>query len=695
MIARFSSPIILLLVSRIWVSILLAHVLGGGVVSASTPLDRTRTSDHVTSTPPTTLGETKTSFTSEEVSEPTSDEVADSDSDQHWMGYPDSLKLKPRVVSLNIMVAGLAGLGKTTLCRALLDAWWQELREEQNDSVGVKSKTKASGIGRFAFLKSSSSSSSAASSSKIVNRNPGKPTVSTTEISPSAPFEYFDEKANTILRVRIIDTPGFGNRVNHKNSVKPITDYISDCRRKRFKNEQSPSFKSSSTASLETGRFSRSETSEDDDANNRLLVHVCLYFLSPGRFLAIDRHFLKHVQDEVTIVPVISKADTMTDDEIARYRAELSRIWEEENINVYSLDERTQHKRGFGRVIRTEKFYRGRHEGEVLAIISRDGDYPWGHSCSLDPEHSDLKMIRDSLLSEHTERFLELATSKYTAYRNARIAKQRRTEFLKYTALMGLAAAQLGRLELQGTSLRSIVSRGLSFVASYLQHLRVSLHSRRFQRDESDVESTDLEDDSGSDNDGDENNSLSEPTKDRKNKGFFSGIFGKASSDSNDGIEVDDSEQVEPMIDSARKKKKGFFGKISSDSNDGGEVNDDKPDETIINSARDKKKRFFGKASTDSKDESEIIANKPDKAVTDSGGKKKKRSLFGKASPDSQNVNRDKKGRRGNTKSKPVKKEKKPFLFRKQEKTVAQKNENKRQPFRFLRNTSSDPAGKK
>merc|ERR1712238_63864 len=33
------------------------------------------------------------------------------------------LHLRPRVITLNIMVAGLSGLGKTTTCRSLLNTW--------------------------------------------------------------------------------------------------------------------------------------------------------------------------------------------------------------------------------------------------------------------------------------------------------------------------------------------------------------------------------------------------------------------------------------------------------------------------------------------------------------------------------------------------------------------------------------------
>ena len=516
-----------------------------------------------------TVVETKSSSSSlSGISETKADEASatnspsetDSPSNSHSIGSPESLKLKPRVISLNIMVAGLAGLGKTTLCRALLDAWWEEIQDNKGDSDGSNDKAKAmSRLGSLASSFSSSFSQAGSSaSSSAVPYTRARRTISTTAISPSAPFEYFDEKANTILRVRIIDTPGFGNRVNHRNSVKPITDFISDCRRKRFRREKSPSFK---------------QSEGDEDANNRLLVHVCLYFLSPGRFLAIDRHFLKHVQDEVTIVPVIAKADTMTDDEIARYRAELARIWEDESIGVYSLDERNDRKFKFGRSSSSSKpnvansnndqLYRGRRPGEVLAIISRDGIYPWGHSCALDPEHSDLKLIRDSLLSEHTERFLELANAKYVTFRDAQISKQSRSEALKYLALVGLAAIQLGRLEIKGTAMRDIFTRGMSVFAPLLQRLN---SSPKLQGLFTGLKSS-TEDES-------EEKAGTEPAK---AKGFR--LFGKPSSDSK-GNEI---EKDVPEL----AKAKGFriFGKPSFDSNK------NEP-EDIVPEPSKKKKRF-------------------------------------------------------------------------------------------------------
>ena len=50
--------------------------------------------------------------------------AADDNSSTKEQDYA-SLKLKPRVVSFNVMVAGLSGLGKTTTCNMLFEQWQQ------------------------------------------------------------------------------------------------------------------------------------------------------------------------------------------------------------------------------------------------------------------------------------------------------------------------------------------------------------------------------------------------------------------------------------------------------------------------------------------------------------------------------------------------------------------------------------------
>ena len=51
---------------------------------------------------------------------------------------PPSLSLRPRVISLNVMVAGLSGLGKTTTCEALLQSWIQQEEEISKKKIFVE-----------------------------------------------------------------------------------------------------------------------------------------------------------------------------------------------------------------------------------------------------------------------------------------------------------------------------------------------------------------------------------------------------------------------------------------------------------------------------------------------------------------------------------------------------------------------------
>ena len=346
------------------------------------------------------------------------------------LGPPESLHLGPRIINLNIMVAGLSGLGKTTMCAALLDSW-QEVQEESKTTTTTSSSSPAPSTRKISTFFHSKQPQK----TRKQKKPKAIPTI-TDHIITSSPFEYHDKEANTILRVRIIDTPGFGNRVNHRHSVQPITDFIGDCRNQKYKHETSSS-----------------KYSQDDEDDS--LVHVCLYFLSPGRFLAIDRHFLRNVQKEVTLVPIIAKADTMTDDEIAQYRAQLVEIFKREKIDVYNFEKDWLPSKNAS----TNKLNRGRRPGEALAIISRDGTYAWGTSSSFDPNHSDLSTIRDLLLSEHTERFLQLAKEKYTDYRAGRIRRRKFTDAVKYAALVGLAIVQVARQPVMDTRIEPIITK--------------------------------------------------------------------------------------------------------------------------------------------------------------------------------------------------------------------------------------------
>lgn len=55
-------------------------------------------------------------------------------------------------------------------------------------------------------------------------------------------------------------------------------------------------------------------------------VHCCLYFIAPsGHGLKpLDVEFMQRLSDKVNIIPIIAKADTMTPEECAQFKKQVS-----------------------------------------------------------------------------------------------------------------------------------------------------------------------------------------------------------------------------------------------------------------------------------------------------------------------------------------------------------------------------------
>ena len=65
-----------------------------------------------------------------------------------------------------------------------------------------------------------------------------------------------------------------------------------------------------------------------------------------------------------------------------------------------------------------------RQPGQPLAIVSRDGIYPWGKSELACPEHSDFLLLQDQLLRVHPQSLIDQTDTKYKSYR----AQRKRSE---------------------------------------------------------------------------------------------------------------------------------------------------------------------------------------------------------------------------------------------------------------------------
>lgn len=106
------------------------------------------------------------------------------------------------------------------------------------------------------------------------------------------------------LRLTVVDTPGFGDFVNNDESWRPIVDNIEQ----RF------------DAYLDA----ENKVNRMNIVDNR--IHACVFFIQPtGHSLKpLDIEVMKRLHTKVNLIPVIAKSDTLTDEEVAAFKARVS-----------------------------------------------------------------------------------------------------------------------------------------------------------------------------------------------------------------------------------------------------------------------------------------------------------------------------------------------------------------------------------
>jgi septin 7 len=102
----------------------------------------------------------------------------------------------------------------------------------------------------------------------------------------------------------VVEAHGFGEALNNEESCRPIVDNI----------------ESRYDAYLEREFRVKRENIKDTR------VHACLYFINPtGHSLsALDIEFMKKLSPRVNIIPVIAKADTLTEEDLAAFKSRVS-----------------------------------------------------------------------------------------------------------------------------------------------------------------------------------------------------------------------------------------------------------------------------------------------------------------------------------------------------------------------------------
>ncbi|CED83071.1 probable cdc12-septin [Phaffia rhodozyma] len=277
-----------------------------------------------------------------------------------------------RGAHFTVMVVGESGLGKTTLINTLFST---ELSQPKNYRQ------------RF---------------SKQLDK--------TTEVDIIK--AELEEKAFKV-KLTVIDTPGFGDYVNNRDSWGPIVEFVDDQHEMFMRQEQQPQ---------------REEKAD-------LRVHACLYFVRPtGHTLKpLDIEIMKRLGTRVNLIPVVAKADTLTPEDLAIFKQRIQEVIVAQGIKIYQppIEEDDPASAEHARTLTAAMPFS--IIGSTQDVTTRDGrvvkgrEYLWGVAEVDNEDHCDFRKLRSLLIRTH---MLDLiSTTEDAHYENYRQSQMETRKF--------------------------------------------------------------------------------------------------------------------------------------------------------------------------------------------------------------------------------------------------------------------------
>ncbi|KAK9804973.1 hypothetical protein WJX73_006082 [Symbiochloris irregularis] len=239
----------------------------------------------------------------------------------------------------------------------------------------------------------------------------------------------WEDSEDAIWVYQVQDTPGYGDDLNIMNNIKAMIKYIEDQNRKFL--------------TMELDKQRTVDITELPDPR----VDCCIFCLQPHRLRPIDLRYMLELGQHVPIVPVVTKADTMTIQEAAKYRREVYMKLKNPYvpgvkalstrlaapINVLQFEDETLERCGLQHTDRHTMPFLVVASNEVSSEMSNrdppvfwpERQYKWGISEAFNPEHSDLMYLRRLLTEDACDEIAAAKRKRYQLWRRA-VLNQRR-----------------------------------------------------------------------------------------------------------------------------------------------------------------------------------------------------------------------------------------------------------------------------
>lgn len=212
------------------------------------------------------------------------------------------------------------------------------------------------------------------------------------------------EADGTVISLTMVDTVGFGDQIDNSTNAEELTHYLETQFNEVLRQE---------------ALVCRNPRFEDHR------VHACLYFLPPTNqgLRELDIEVMSRLSSRVNIIPIISKADTLTDTELVSAKQSVMESIQAHNIPIFSFnydleDEESMEENAALRemlpfaVVGSNSIYQVGNE------YIRAREYPWGFVRVEDPLHSDFVALRSVLFGSHIQELRE--TTQFIIYEKYR-----------------------------------------------------------------------------------------------------------------------------------------------------------------------------------------------------------------------------------------------------------------------------------
>jgi len=218
---------------------------------------------------------------------------------------------------------------------------------------------------------------------------------------------YELKESNVRLKLTTVDTVGFGDQIDKTDSYKPVVDYIDD-KFEQFLQEEL--------------KVKRSLHAYHDGR-----IHACLYFIAPtGHSLkSLDLVTMKALDSKVNIIPVIAKADTITKQELQKFKVKIMSELVSNGVQIYQFPVDDETVADLNSSMNNHLPFAvvgSLDEIKVGNKMVKARQYPWGTVQVENENHCDFVKLREMLIRTNMEDLRETTHCRhYELYRRCKL----------------------------------------------------------------------------------------------------------------------------------------------------------------------------------------------------------------------------------------------------------------------------------